>query len=532
MRLEILIQGKVWIMNMTERQKCLVLLSKNVFTAAGQAPFDGFVAVEGNKIAAVGPRAQADEWVNKATQVLELCDRVITPGFVDVHTFFTGWALLSLGADFSNVKTDVQGVAALKEYEKTAPAGTALFGHNWQPDTFEVTDEALLDNTWPDKPVVVFTADRGNCWMNQAAKTRYGFGPEKCYAEMTWKMIREYLQLPGMKEKYKEYMQMLNERGVTTIKEMTFDTYYGFAGKMEELEKEDALTVRVSMMSQPVGEGINIEHGKAMQKRFTGPFVSFSGYNRMTDRSIPSSMAELIEPYKSHPGMTNTVPVEWDLIEKETHLADENGFRYSLHCQGDGAIRHTVALFDTCQKDENGKLKNRHAITDLEYSNPADLEKFGAMGGITEVYAQIQSLDHKQDVLDMIDTQLGGDRGKNYWNRRKMWDCGLTVTCGTDLPLLLPNIPEAIYCGVGGHFADGGTYNEQNMLTVPEMLTAWTKNGQYNCYNEDRLGTLEAGKLADIAVLDGDVFTMPNEQVKDVKVALTISDGRIVYSAL
>ena len=64
------------------------------------------------------------------------------------------------------------------------------------------------------------------------------------------------------------------------------------------------------------------------------------------------------------------------------------------------------------------------------------------------------------------------------------------------------------------------------------MLTAWTKNGQYNCYNEDRLGTLEAGKLADIAVLDGDVFTMPNEQVKDVKVALTISDGRIVYSAL
>ena len=113
-----------------------------------------------------------------------------------------------------------------------------------------------------------------------------------------------------------------------------------------------------------------------------------------------------------------------------------------------------------------------------------------------------------------------------------MWDSGITVSCGTDLPLLLPNIPEAIYCGVGGHFADGGTYNEQNMLTVPEMLTAWTKNGQYNCYNEDRLGTLEAGKLADIAVLDGDVFTMPNEQVKDVKVALTISDGRIVHKAL
>ena len=229
---------------MKERQKCLVLLSKNVFTATGEAPFDGFVAVEGNRIAAVGPRAEAGEWVDKATQVLELGDRVVTPGFVDVHTFFTGWALLSLGADFSGVKTDAEGVAALREYEKTAPAGTALFGHSWQPDGFEVTDEALLDKTWPDKPVVVFTADRGTCWMNRAARERYGFGPEKCYAEMTWKMIREYLQLPGMKEKYKEYMQMLNARGVTTIKEMTFDTYYGFADKMEELEREDALTVR------------------------------------------------------------------------------------------------------------------------------------------------------------------------------------------------------------------------------------------------------------------------------------------------
>lgn len=65
---------------MTERQKCLVLLSKNVFTATGEAPFDGFVAIEGNKIAAVGPRAQADEWVKKATQVLELGNRVVTPG--------------------------------------------------------------------------------------------------------------------------------------------------------------------------------------------------------------------------------------------------------------------------------------------------------------------------------------------------------------------------------------------------------------------------------------------------------------------
>lgn len=513
---------------MTESSHCIVLLSKNIFPAVSQEVMDGFVAIRGNTIAAVGPREAAAPWIAESAQVLDLGDKVVTPGFTDVHTFFTGWALCSLGIDFAQITSDIQAVSCIQAYLALHPDATAVFGHNWKPEQFQVAQPNILDRTFPSLPVVVFTADRGTCWMNQAAKDKYGFTPEECYSEKIWRMMQAYLAMPEMADKYVEYMQMLNARGITTIKEMTFDDYYGFMDVMEGLEREGRMTVRVSMMSQPVGRGMDIPHGLAMRERFQGPFVSFSGYNRMTDRGIPSFLGELIEPYKSRPDITCLVPVEWELIEKETLEADKHDFRYSLHCQGDGAVRHTVDLFSRC-KMENGKLKNRHAITDLEYTNPADLERFGAMGGITEVYAQIQSLDKKQDVLDMIDRQLGGDRGKNYWNRRKMWDSGICVTCGTDLPLLIPDIPEAVTCGCGGFFADAESYNEKNMLTVAEMLTAWTKNGQYNCYNENRLGTLEAGKLADIAVLDRDIFHMPLREVKNAKVCMTISDGRIVY---
>lgn len=492
---------------------------------------DGFVAICGNKIAAVGSKNDVALWQENAERVIDLGDKVICPGFTDVHTFFTGWNLCSIGIDFSSIHSDVEGIEAIQTYRAGRDAAKPVFGHCWQADDFRFTDENSLDKAFPDVPVVIFTFGRDNCWMNTAAKEKYGFTPDACYAEKVWKMMPDFLNEPETKGKYLEYCQMLNSRGITTIKEMTFDDYYGFMDVMEELEKENALTVRVSMMSQPVGRGIDIPHGIAMRERFRGDFVRFSGYNRMTDRGIPSFLGELIEPYKSAPGMLVKVPVEWELIEAETLEADRNGFRYSLHCQGDGAVRHTVDLFDRCQK-ENGKLKNRHAITDLEYTNPADLERFGKIGGITEVYAQIQALDAKQDVMDMIDRQLGGDRGKNYWNRRKMWDSGITVSCGTDLPLLIPNIPEAITCGCGGYFADGESFNEGNMLSVGEMLKAWTINGQYNCYNEDRLGTLEVGKLADIAVLDADVFHMDLAKVKDTSVCLTISDGRIVYENL
>lgn len=509
-----------------ERETNYVLCSSNIFPATGVKPFAGFVAIEGNRIVKVGKKGEEAPYVEKAQRVFDLGEQVVAPGFCDVHTFFSGWVLRSLGVDFSNCHDEREGIALLKEYEKTR-GGKALFGHCLRSD-FKVNDETALDRAFPNTPVVIFTFDRDTCWMNQAAQQRYGFTSEACYAEKIVKMMEEYLKEPQMKEKYQEYMQMLNSRGITTIKEMTFDTYYGFMDVMEELEREDKLTLRVAMMSQPVAEGINIEHGLAMQKRFQGEFLSFSGYNRMSDRGIPGGLGELIEPYKSHPESHCLVPVEWDLIEKEVLQADQHGFRYSLHAQGDGAVRHCVDLFDRCEKVD-GKLKHRHAITDLEYSNPKDLKRFGKIGGITEIYAQIQSLDNKQDVLDMIDRQLGSERGVNYWNRRKMWDNGICVSCGTDLPLLIPDIPEAIYCGCGGYFADGESFNEQNMLSVEEMLTAWSRNGQYNCGNEARLGTLEEGKLADIAVLDQNVFTKELRDMKEVSVSLTISDGRIVY---
>ena len=91
---------------------------------------------------------------------------------------------------------------------------------------------------------------------------------------------------------------MLNERGVTAIKEMAFDDYYGFADEMARREESGELTVRVSMMSQPVGAGANLAYAREARERFRGPFVRFSGFNRMTDRGVWAGLAEMIDPYE------------------------------------------------------------------------------------------------------------------------------------------------------------------------------------------------------------------------------------------
>ena len=167
---------------MAKRDTKLVLLSQNIFPATGGAPFDGFVAVEGDRIAAVGPRAEAGAWTEGA-RVLDLGDKVVAPGFTDVHTFFSGWVLRSIGVDFTGARSDQEGVERIRAYREGRPADAPVFGHCWEPDRFTVTQEGLLDSAFPDVPVVIFTFDRDDCWMNTAAKERYGFTPEACYAE-------------------------------------------------------------------------------------------------------------------------------------------------------------------------------------------------------------------------------------------------------------------------------------------------------------------------------------------------------------
>ena len=502
-----------------------VLICDHIFTGTSNDCINGFIAIKNNVIEKVGRLDELEAYVKDADEVLDYTGKLITAGFVDTHTFFTGWVQQRLGVDFSGVHTEAQAIEVLKQYQEANPNRTALFGHHFEADLYEAGTE--LDKVFDQIPVVVFTSDRGTCLMNQAARDAYGFTPEECYAEKIWKMIAVFLKEPEMKQYYYEYMKALNAKGVTSIKEMSFDEYDGFCDTMEELANHDELSVRVHLMSQPVRSGINIAHGKQLQARWTGPFLQFSGYNRMTDRSIGSSMAELKEDYKSMPGSKCLVPVEWDLIRKELIEADANGFRYSLHAQGDGAIGHLADLYEQLPM-ENGKLKHRHAVTDLEFSDPEDLKRLGKIGTICEVYAQIQSFDGKEDVMQLIDKQLGIEKGHNYWNRRQMWDSGCCVCCGTDLPLLFPDIPESIYHGCGGYMNDGQKYNEQNMLRVDELLKAWTVNGQYDCLRDD-VGTIEEGKLADIAVLSENLLEMDPADAKRVEVIMTISDGRIVY---
>jgi len=503
-----------------EHKAQLILLSDSVFDAVSEKPFSGYIAIAEDRIIDVGKGGIPEELCDEHTRIINCLGRTITPGLIDVHCFFTGYVVRFLGEDLSVCQNEKE------VFERLNDKKDPILAHGLR---FDISRKSL-DARYPNKAVILFHEGCETCSMNSKAIDDFHFVPERCYPEAYVGTVScLHGDHPFIKKQFIDYMHMMNANGVTSVKEMGFDDFYTFTQVLEELEKDDKLTLRVNFMSQPVARGMNLEYGMAMREKYHSDRLCFSGFNQMTDGSISEYNAQLKKPYENDDSCCH-MSIDWVRLKADTLKADAEGFRFSLHAQGDGAIAKVLDIYENCERNEDGKLKNRHAITDLEFSDPKDLERMGRLGAIAEIYPQIQSIAKRKDKIAMINDKIGSERGKYYWNRRKMADSGVTISCGTDLPLLIDDIPESIYHAVGALFPEGGEpFNKENTLTISELLKAWSCGGAYNLSMEKKIGTLEAGKKADITVFDGDLFRTVMNDIRDIKVAMTIFDGKVVY---
>ncbi|MCR4870992.1 MAG: amidohydrolase family protein [Atopobiaceae bacterium] len=505
----------------------IILRSNAIFDATSTEAHPGFVAIEGNRIAAVGDGDGA-EFVSEGTRVFELGDALVSPGLTDVHCFFNGHLLQNSGADLSGVASVEEAVARVKA-DGMRP-GYAI-GHEFPLELLPV-DEAVLDEAFGDMPCVLVGQWADGMAMNSAAEAKYGFTPAACWSEKAYLLLKEVISDTEMSVPiYRDYLAMMASLGVTSTKEMGYDDYW-FVDEAAKLADAGELTLRLNLMSQPVGSPANIAYGVATHDRFAShPQISFSGFNQMTDGSISQHEGEMKEPYLDA-DFCCAMDIDWAEHERQVLEADAASLRFSLHTQGDAAIAHAIDIFEKCQRGEDGKVLLRQAMTDLEDADPVDLERMGELGIVAEVYPLIQSIADRAGKLAMIAEKIGPERGSHYWNRRKMIDSGVVVACGTDLPMTRDELGVGVYSACGGLFPEGGEpFNTQNMITAGELLRSWCAGGAYDLEQLDRLGTLEAGKLADIAVFDTNVLAIDPADARDTKCIMTIFDGKVVYQA-
>lgn len=434
-------------------EKATMLLRSNcIFDSVKEEPFAGYVAIKDNKILAVGAGDGA-EYADDKTDVRELGDKTVCPGFLDNHCFFTG----------------------------------------------------------------VIWADRPEC-------------TEDSFESQNQNMRKMFEDEEYITDRYQYWSDILASRGVTSVKEIGYDDYAGFPEILKKLDAQKKLKHRVNMVIQPVDEPMNLDFAKKMREELKTEFLQFMGFNLMVDGGIGSHNGDMTCEYVEEPGVTCRMKVPYEAIEDMVLRADKEGFRMALHSEGDMAVKKTLDIYEKVRKI-NGVRDSRHVITDLEIVDPADVPRMKELGITTSNYFQIMELYPKYEDLYIVPT-IGEAMLDRTWAYKRMVDAGVNVVTGTDMPLATASVPESLYFVSGRYFLDGepeGGFQKEQGLSVAEVLKAWTINGQYANFRENILGTLEAGKLADIAVLDDNVFTRDMKTMLDVQVELTICDGRVVY---
>ncbi|RGT73767.1 amidohydrolase [Ruminococcus sp. AF18-22] len=508
-----------------------IFKSACIFDSVSEKVYPGYIAIKGTRILEVGRGNIPSRLVSASTEVVDYGERTICPGFGDTHTFFTGYVVDYLGEDLSEVLNLQKVMELLSEKVKNTPEVMVLFGNHIQMELAEkINKEGVLEQI--QRPVILFTAGHEYCAMNKVAEEVFGFTPDTCgSSEAIYKIMKIYLNdREFIIPQFKAYMSMLNRHGITSVKEIGFDNFYGFTDILAELEQKAELSLRISFMSQPVGKKMDLEYGKEMKRKYHSDFLRFSGYNQMTDGLILSEEADLMEPYEGKEYCCKKY-IDYTLLEEDVLAADREGFRFTLHSEGDGSFHKILQIYDKCEK-ENGKLKNRHGITDLELTGAEDEKKMAQLGVFGEIYAQVYKLDSCENWKRDYDEKLGSRRSR-YMNYRSLADYGVILSGATDLPMLIPDIPEAIYYGCGTYAADAAEQVQpKNGLTIQEMLKTWTVGSQYAMGQEHILGTLESGKQADIVIFDRNLFKADIKEIRKAHVLRTICAGRDVYKEM
>ena len=204
-----------------------------------------------------------------------------------------------------------------------------------------------------------------------------------------------------------------------------------------------------------------------------------------------------------------------------------------MNAEGDAAIRRCIDIFAECRQ-RHPQSVIRHSLSDLECPHPNDIPRMAELGLFAEVYAQILLLNPCEAEAYMRE-RYGEEREAQFYDYAALFGAGVTVTIGTDLPLFIPSVPDAMYAACCRQFPDGspvnGWYRERGM-TRQQLLTAWTLNSARHHGMEDRTGSLEPGKRADIAVFDRNLLSCPNDELRTSTVVLTLVDGRITHDLL
>jgi predicted amidohydrolase YtcJ len=242
------------------------------------------------------------------------------------------------------------------------------------------------------------------------------------------------------------------------------------------------------------------------------------------DGALGSRGAWLLEPYSDQPGSTGLETTPLEVVNEVADLAAKNGFQLCIHAIGDRANREVLNVYERVYRAHPGE-KLRWRIEHAQHLNPADIPRFGKLG----VIAAMQGIHCTSDG-PWVTARLGAKRaaeGAYVW--QSLMRSGAIVGNGTDCPVEDVDPIACFYASVSRRLKDGSVFYPDQRMSRAEALKSYTWNNAYAAFEEDVKGSLTPGKLGDVTVFSKDLMTVPEEEIPNTHVVMTIVGGKIVY---
>lgn len=518
----------------------VLLTGGRIYTQYPAMPESNALAIANGHIVALGETAQSLR--GPRTEVLDLQGGLALPGFVDAHIHLLWYGLGLEQVDLSEVASYAEVERRIQGRLDNTPAGRWVVGGGWNQDLWDGVqpDRRRLDRLSTAHPMLFSRKDGHSVWVNSAALALAGIdadtpdppggriehdatgAPSGILSEDAMALVRRHVPLPDDSARDRALaaaLALANRAGITAIHDMEgADARAAFAHALDG----DRLSLRVQMM-------VDLASWRAgwppdLPSNSGHPLLQTGALKIFADGALGSRTAAMLEPFA---GSSNRGVVVTPAEELRNLIAGAagQGLACAIHAIGDAANRHVLDAF-AATRDQWEPRHLRQRIEHVQLLHPADLPRLAQLG----VIASMQPI-HATADMELADQYWGGRSRLGYaW--RSVLAGGAALAFGSDCPVEPLDVLAGLHAAVTRQRAEGtppgGWYPEQ-CLTLSEAVQAYTLGAAYAAGREAELGTLAPGKLADITVLDRDIFALPAEALLDTAVQATIVGGTVAY---
>jgi hypothetical protein len=535
-----------------------------VHTVVEGAPAAQAVVIDGGVIVYVGDDAGAGEFERPGMRVVDLQGRMLMPGFVEAHIHPIVGSTITRGVDLQ-FDTREETLAALVAYRDEIGDVDLVRGFGWRYTAFPTTGPTKedLDAIWPDLPVVLIAIDGHSAWANSKALELAGVtaatpepNPGFSYFQRDadnnptgWLVevaaifsvimaiapyTPEYIQ-----QSVAEWMPKASAAGITSV----FDAGLILLPEDDgfqiytELERQGRLPFRLIgsfYHFDPSIDPLPIITG--LRERFDTDLVQARVLKVNIDGGDAQRTAAMLHPYSDDPAVSGDTILPVDVVEDIVLRADREGIDLHFHSFGDRGIRVTLDALARAIA-ENPPRDRRHTMAHLVLVDDEDLSRFAELGVIGQFSAQWSVPD--AFWAGVTRERWGTERADKTYRFGTHLHSGAMLTLGTDWPAAshystyepLKAIQIALTRQeIGKEDSTDPLPPAAERITLEQAIRASTIDAAHQLRLDDKVGTIEVGKRADLIVIDENLFDLPPSEISSARVVMTVMDGRVRHA--